>query len=145
MLTTAHLSAKLVAYLDLIASIDLFDYLGDYAPEHEPRDEAGRAHDAMRAAVEADILRTGEAVFWERMAMREDDEASAGAALVALRHRETAEHFRQRAAAESNPLHLRMAARFEAMAEAVFQSDELDSWEGSQAQSLINAIQRAAT
>lgn len=64
--TTAPLSAALLAHVDASAPVDLFDYLADYATE--PTTPDAKTWHAMRAAVLADIERTGEALYWSRVA-----------------------------------------------------------------------------
>ena len=62
---TTFSTAVLVVYT--MPPIDVFDYLADYT-DNEPRTAAELKPAAMRAALLADIKRTGHAVFLRRVA-----------------------------------------------------------------------------
>lgn len=67
--------SALVAEINAMSPVDAFDYLADYTTARERHmTDAEKAPDAMRAAVLADVERTGEAVFWARRRGEPDDD-----------------------------------------------------------------------
>lgn len=67
--------SALVAEINAMSPVDAFDYLADYTTAGERHmTDAEKAPDAMRAAVLADVERTGEAVFWARRRGEPDDD-----------------------------------------------------------------------
>lgn len=66
---TTSTPRAVLAYVQDMPAIDLFDYLADYTP-NEPRDDASREPAAMRAAVLAHVRTTGPAAFLTRMAQQ---------------------------------------------------------------------------
>lgn len=67
--------SALIAEINAMSPVDAFDYLADYTAASERRmTDAEKAPDAMRAAVLADVERTGEAIFWARRRGEPDDD-----------------------------------------------------------------------